>query len=111
MISNEFQYFATGLANETLERHMLKTRNQEGGKFRQLFDRTLIIKPKIEFYFDNYRGLERDGIVPEVRQKSLPEAKLTLTRTRNICLAGEKERNRTTSIKRNSPLEDKSGFI
>ena len=34
MISNEFQYFATGLANETLERHMLKTHNQEGGKFR-----------------------------------------------------------------------------
>ena len=34
MISNELQDFATGLANETLERHMFKTRNQEGGKFR-----------------------------------------------------------------------------
>lgn len=81
MISNELQDFATGLVNETLERHMFKTRNQEGGKFRQLFDRTLIIKPKTEFCFDNYRGLERDGIVPGFRQKLLPEAKLTQKET------------------------------
>ena len=34
MISNELQDFAAGLVNETLERHMFKIRNQEGGKFQ-----------------------------------------------------------------------------
>ena len=63
-------------------------------------------------YFDNcHDGLVRDRIVAGVRQKLLSEAKLILTRSRNICQTCEKERDRMKSLKRSSSLEDKCVFI
>ena len=88
--------FARGIVNETMERHVFNSRNQnEGELFDDYLTELRMLMKNCNFCGECVDGLLRDRIVngikeDELRKKLLSENKLTLESTIEKCRAHEK---------------------
>lgn len=92
----KIETFAKGTINETMERHIFNSRNQEEGEpFDDFVTEVKVLSKNCNFCATCYNGLIRDRIVGGIqndtlRQKLLAIEKLSLKKAEEECRANEK---------------------
>ena len=117
IIINKLETFAKGTVNETMERHIFNSRDQQDGEpFDDFLTEIKILSKNCNFCQTCHDGLIRDRIVggiqdPSLRQKLLSDDKLSLKKCEEACRAREKAKEGGKLFSGKNKSDDKDGDV